>query len=58
MIDGLGAVGGGYHTENEFLYAPSLVTRSDALFEFLTYIEKYYVKVRTRHPNHPKNRKI
>jgi glutamate carboxypeptidase len=40
VLDGLGAVGGHMHTENEFIFLPSLSTRAVALSAFLERIEK------------------
>jgi glutamate carboxypeptidase len=40
MVDGLGPVGGGMHTQEEFLRVESLATRSQALNQFLQYLDQ------------------
>jgi glutamate carboxypeptidase len=40
VLDGLGACGGNMHRVDEFVRIPSLETRAQALFEFLSLIEK------------------
>ncbi len=40
VLDGLGPKGGQMHTENEFIYLPSLVTRAEAFASFLEYVNK------------------
>ena len=41
IIDGLGPIGGAYHTNSEFVNARSLQTRSEALYEFLDYLNSF-----------------
>ncbi len=38
VIDGLGPVGGALHTSEEFVYLPSLLTRSKSLSQFLVFL--------------------
>ena len=40
IIDGLGPIGGGYHTNSEFVQLESLDTRALILSNFMQYIEK------------------
>ena len=47
ILDGLGAKGGGIHTEQEFIYLPSLVTRAESLALFLKHAN---TKLKTEFP--------
>ncbi len=40
VLDGLGPKGGKMHTEDEFIYLPSLVTRAESLATFLEYVNE------------------
>ena len=40
MLDGLGPVGGKYHTAEEYIEADSLRTRIDALTQFVTHLDE------------------
>lgn len=47
VIDGLGARGGQMHTDGEFIYLPSLVSRAEALALYLEYVHRSGVKPQT-----------